>query len=208
MRFMSDYFTFDSKIFKSYFPLIFKPGFLTIEYLQGKREKYIPPLRMYIFVSIALFIFWRLGVVEKSTMDISSDIRNVNWDRFFNNHMGKIFFFLLPVFAFLTRLLHRKTSNNFLIDFIFSIHYHSFVFLLLLFYAFVSPFVRKLELFQINQSILIAMGIYAFYYLWKALYEVYGDGKFKTFIKQLGLLVLYFLVFFLTTLGVVFFMML
>lgn len=206
MHFMSDYFTFDSKIFKSYFPLIFKPGFLTIEYLQGKRTKYIPPLRMYIFVSIVLFIIWQLGVVEKSTFSISSGIENIEWDKFFNNYMAKIFFFLLPFFAIILRLFYKKTSGKFLIDFVFSIHYHSFIFLTLLFYAIISPFIRKIELFWLNKSLLILMLVYAFYYLWKALYEVYGDGKFKTFFKQLGILSLYFLVFSLSTLAVLFIM--
>lgn len=53
--FLGDYYTFDSKFFRSLFPLIFKPGFLTNEYNSGKRTKYIPPLRMYIFISILFF---------------------------------------------------------------------------------------------------------------------------------------------------------
>ena len=53
--FLGDYFTFDSKLFRSIYPLLFKPGFLTNEYIEGKRIKYIPPLRMYIFISIIYF---------------------------------------------------------------------------------------------------------------------------------------------------------
>lgn len=53
--FLGDYFTFDSKLFRSIFPLIFKPGFLTNEYNAGKRTRYIPPLRMYIFISFIYF---------------------------------------------------------------------------------------------------------------------------------------------------------
>ena len=53
--FFTDYFAFDSKFFRSIFPLFFKPGFLTKEYLSGKRMKYIPPLRMYIFISFIYF---------------------------------------------------------------------------------------------------------------------------------------------------------
>jgi hypothetical protein len=55
--FAKDYFTFDSKLFRSLFPLLFKPGFLTKEYAKGRRMHYIPPLRMYLFVSFIFFLF-------------------------------------------------------------------------------------------------------------------------------------------------------
>lgn len=60
-EFLGDYFTFDSKLFRSIYPLLFKPGFLTNEYISGKRVKYIPPLRMYIFISIIYFFIISLS---------------------------------------------------------------------------------------------------------------------------------------------------
>jgi hypothetical protein len=60
--FLGDYFTFDSKLFRSLFPLLFKPGFLTKEFLKGRRVRYIPPLRMYIFVSIIYFFVMSINV--------------------------------------------------------------------------------------------------------------------------------------------------
>ena len=56
MDFLGDYFTFDSKLFRSVTPLFFKPGFLTRAFMQGKRVRYIPPLRLYIFSSIIFFL--------------------------------------------------------------------------------------------------------------------------------------------------------
>lgn len=52
-----DYFSIDSKIFKSLVPLLFKPGFLTIEYVKGKRNSYIPPFRMFLIISVLYFLF-------------------------------------------------------------------------------------------------------------------------------------------------------
>lgn len=49
--FVQDYFTFDNKFFRSIVPLIIKPGFLTKEYLEGRRKKYFLPIRFYLFVS-------------------------------------------------------------------------------------------------------------------------------------------------------------
>jgi len=53
--FIGDYFTFDSKFFKSIIPLLIKPGHLTREYLDGRRVSYIFPLRLYIFTTFVFF---------------------------------------------------------------------------------------------------------------------------------------------------------
>jgi hypothetical protein len=54
-HFISDYLHFDSKFFRSLIPLFTKPGFLTKEYWDGRRTRYIPPLRLFFFVTI-LFV--------------------------------------------------------------------------------------------------------------------------------------------------------
>jgi len=55
-QFFGDYFTFDSKFFRSIIPLLIKPGYLTNQYFEGKRAHFIPALRMYIFISFLYFI--------------------------------------------------------------------------------------------------------------------------------------------------------
>jgi hypothetical protein len=37
-------------------PLLFKPGFLTNEYMAGRRVKYLHPVKMYIFISVVYFL--------------------------------------------------------------------------------------------------------------------------------------------------------
>ena len=56
LDFLGDYFTFDSKLFRSVLPIFLKPGFLTAAFMAGKRVRYIPPLRLYIFSSIIFFL--------------------------------------------------------------------------------------------------------------------------------------------------------
>ncbi len=53
--FFGDYFTFDSKFFRSIIPLLIKPGFLTREYVSGRRVSYIFPLRLYLFTTFIFF---------------------------------------------------------------------------------------------------------------------------------------------------------
>jgi hypothetical protein len=55
-HFISDYLHFDSKFFRSLVPLFIKPGFLTKEYWEGRRTRYIPPLRIFFFVTIIFML--------------------------------------------------------------------------------------------------------------------------------------------------------
>jgi hypothetical protein len=50
------YFHFDSKFFHTLIPLLSQPGQVTLDYLAGKRARYIHPVSLYIFVSIVYFI--------------------------------------------------------------------------------------------------------------------------------------------------------
>ena len=50
------YFHFDSKFFHTLVPLLTKPGQITLDYLAGKRARYIHPVSLYIFVSIVYFL--------------------------------------------------------------------------------------------------------------------------------------------------------
>ncbi len=52
----------DSQLVKSVPALLFKPGFLTREYLAGKRKKYLHPVRMFITLVVVYFIFASGGV--------------------------------------------------------------------------------------------------------------------------------------------------
>lgn len=53
---IAHYFHFDNKFFKTLKPLITQPGQVTLDYLAGKRARYINPVNMYIFVSIVYFL--------------------------------------------------------------------------------------------------------------------------------------------------------
>jgi len=52
---------FDSRLWRTLRPLAFKPGFLTLEFLRGRRMYYTPPVRMYLIVSFAFFLLASLG---------------------------------------------------------------------------------------------------------------------------------------------------
>ena len=53
---ISDYFHFDDQFFSTIKPLFFKPGFLSLEYLAGRRARYLHPVKLYIFISLVYFV--------------------------------------------------------------------------------------------------------------------------------------------------------
>lgn len=56
LHLLDDFFSFDSRANRTLWPLMVKPGFLTAEYFEGRRVHYVPPLRLYLFISIVFFI--------------------------------------------------------------------------------------------------------------------------------------------------------
>lgn len=62
--FIGDYLNFDSRLLRSLGPLIARPGALTTEYLAGRRARYIPPLRLYLFISVAFFFLLSVGALR------------------------------------------------------------------------------------------------------------------------------------------------
>lgn len=70
----NDLFTFDSRFFRSFIPLLFVPGKLTVEYIVGKRVRYIPPVRLYLFVSILFFFLISVKITAHRRSDGAEEV--------------------------------------------------------------------------------------------------------------------------------------
>jgi hypothetical protein len=46
----------DSRVWRTLWPLAFRPGLLTQEFLRGRRARYTPPFRMYLVLSLVFFV--------------------------------------------------------------------------------------------------------------------------------------------------------
>lgn len=55
-NFIGSFYSFESKFFRTVKFLLFKPGFLPVEYTAGKRENYYHPARAYVFISFVFFL--------------------------------------------------------------------------------------------------------------------------------------------------------
>lgn len=70
-HFFYDITHFDGSFFVTLKDLLFKPGFLSREYMLGRRKKYLHPVRMYVFTSAVFFLVF-FSLYQVSEKDISS----------------------------------------------------------------------------------------------------------------------------------------
>jgi len=74
-HFFKDITHFDGKFFSTLQYLISKPGFLSREYMVGRRASYVNPIRMYIFTSAFFFLiffsFFTIGNKSIATIDVN-----------------------------------------------------------------------------------------------------------------------------------------
>jgi len=77
-HFISDIFHFDGKFFDTFRRLLLKPGFVPKEYILGRRQRYLDPIRMYLFTSAVFFlIFFATNKLGRVNMGDSSTMNNM-----------------------------------------------------------------------------------------------------------------------------------
>ncbi len=201
--FLGDYFAFDGKIFRSLRPLVFKPGFLTNEYIIGRRERYIPPVRLYIFISICFFLIFDFSSDALAEAETAVDQLEMVLNRLDTpSYWSKLFFLLMPIFALIMYLLYRKQHRYYAELFIFSLHFHAFVFLAFLFYFIISGFILPSS--QWNAILLAAFLAITGIYLWAAMKRFQQQGWLVTTAKFLLVMMLYTITAAITTVLVAF----
>ncbi len=67
-EFAQDILSIDSKVLKSLGTLLFKPGVLSARFLEGKRASALPPVRLYLVISLIFFFVFQIP-----TPDVSND---------------------------------------------------------------------------------------------------------------------------------------
>ncbi|WP_239021992.1 DUF3667 domain-containing protein [Pontimicrobium aquaticum] len=61
---IANYFSFDARFFRSFIPLVFKPGILAKRFVSGKRLMYLHPAQMYLFISVVFFFMFSFKIRE------------------------------------------------------------------------------------------------------------------------------------------------
>jgi hypothetical protein len=68
----------DSRVWSTLIALLTKPGFLTREFLAGRRARYLPPLRLYLVLSVLFFFIASAGHHEARVISLGQDDRGHN----------------------------------------------------------------------------------------------------------------------------------
>jgi len=63
---ISNYFSFDARFFRSFIPLMLKPGFVARKFVEGKRLQYLHPAQYYLFVSVIFFFIFSIQTREQA----------------------------------------------------------------------------------------------------------------------------------------------
>jgi hypothetical protein len=136
----------DGKIFQTLRLLITRPGALTLELLAGRRARYISPVRLYLTCSLLFFAVSAVAPASLATVgikdtDVSSPAERQQAERAMEairelqerirHNAPRSMFVLMPVFGLLTWALYRRAEPYYVPHLYYSIHFHSFVFLMM-----------------------------------------------------------------------------
>jgi len=197
---------FDSKIFRTVQALLFRPGFLTVEYLAGRRKRYVLPLRLFLVIfALNLFLYTRPGAAlydigfitstpqskpfadaleraaAKRHMERGALLEKIN-ERWQHNaslfQLGEVFFFAV----WLAVLNWRR---YFVEHLIFALHVSSFTLLfgsVTWLYYLRYGFRQNIFLFLFSFTVLLL-------YLWLAVPRMYGTTGGKALLKSFALLI-------------------
>lgn len=209
----------DGKILRTLKLLVTKPGQLTLEFLEGRRARYISPLRVYLTFSLIFFTLAAIlprgldgGMKVKGTTGLKGDteferrlgsgLNKAEKDTsLISNavmkHLPKVMFGLMPVFALITWLFYRKQQRFYIPHLYYSVHFHAFVFFVMAVYLLVS----RVGVPKPAAAVLI-LTMFPYHFL--ALRRVYGGTRARTLVKGFAVGAIYWLIAISTVLALTF----
>lgn len=221
---------YDAKFWVTLKYLMFKPGLLTEKFNIGQRASYVPPFRLYVFISLVSFFMlaispntMNVGINNPEALEVQLDpeerealakldsIRaeapaamefeqgikalgekaqeasgNTEQlrDKMIKN-TSFLMFLLMPLFGYLLYLFYRKLRRNYVEHLMFSIHVHSFFFILFTVYLALKFFLP--EGVDVFWMVTLIMAVYTYL----AMLRVYKQSYLKTLLKFIPVSLIY-----------------
>ena len=202
-HFFEELFTWDSRFFSSMKYLFLRPGYLTHEYISGRIQKYVSPLKMFLFTSLVLFFImiksdpdqYKALVDEADKDDFmrefilseqnsSSNSKELFVDEFndqFNDNVTIYIFVIMFLFSVLLKIVYITKNYYYSEHVVFTLHFFTFV----LWNFLLGVIAQSLGDISVLMFIYLVPGVYLFlaikrvYHrtLWKAVIA----GMFLTF---------------------------
>ncbi len=191
-------FNIDNRVFKTIKDLFSSPGKVTLKYIRGQRADYLPPLRIYLSISVIYFLI--LSMVETNKVFFIEFGTDSEFTHEIATKIQYLMFFLVPVMALVVQLFYRKQKKYYVEFLIFSVHIHSVWFVLLSFDLLSIYLGGHIEhsYSSIPYLLVVALSIVSnflpFAYLTMSLKTVFGESWPRSIAKSLGVIFLYFLI--------------
>jgi hypothetical protein len=213
-EFLDEQFSISGKVPRTLRALLLRPGYLTAEWLQGRRTAHVAPLRLYILAAAVFFALLALtpsgtemaegaasgfsrGMAGDTTAspDLMTWLERIQNDPAYAGALGgrvlenfpRAMFLVLPLLALVIKALHRTTPGYFIGHLVFTLHLQAFVFVLAL------PLVPLMNVTGSAKSVASVIGGMTFLamciYLYLALRTVYHASRSKTAIRMLAIIV-------------------
>ena len=96
--FMEDLLDLDSRFMRTLKPLLFRPGRLTRDYMNGRRFRYAPPMRVYIFSSIVFFLLAAL---------LSNNAQRTHSEQYGPTHSSQLSYVLMSATLYAFEMLQQ-----------------------------------------------------------------------------------------------------
>jgi hypothetical protein len=132
--FVEDYIGFDNKFIRSIVPLLIRPGVMTANFLEGKRKKYISPIRLFLFLSFIFFgLNYFLDLDTQGNITIDGREADQELSKSFMSSMVDNFqyvaFAFVPIQALILMLFFRTEKHRYYVNFfVYTLHLFSFLF--------------------------------------------------------------------------------
>lgn len=181
IHFLEELFVWDSRIFRSVKYLFTKPGFLTYEYISGKINSYISPLKMFLFTSLVLFFimiqsdpdhyksmiseseeddyFVSFVIEQQKNSSSTPEVFKDNFNDQFNDNITLYLLLTMLIFSLLLKLLYFTRKYYYSEHLVFTLHFFTFVLWCLLAGGYLERFVDELLFFFLY----FVPGIYLFF---------------------------------------------
>jgi hypothetical protein len=172
----------DGRIFRSFQTLLLSPGALTLEYLEGRRARWIAPIRLYLVFSLVYFAVASVSTPQVNVVaDLEGDagVQRLGFEnaaelRDAVSHelatwTPRAMFVLVPLFALLVRIAYRRAGRHYPQHLYFALHVHAAWFALASLGAALRPVPG-------GDAIGTFLALYALVYFVLALKKVYGTA--------------------------------
>ena len=191
-EFAQEFFDVDGKQLRSLRRLLFSPGFLTREYVEGRRIGWLTPLKLYLLTSVAAFAmfaiagsdaglkvaiqtnaqdetgFRALGYANGAELAAAINAARETW-------LPRVMFVLVPIFGWLVSLARRGAHRHYPAHLVFALHVHAAWFAV----RAVSTAVGQLLPKAAEPGVDFLVFVYTFVYLVLALVGAYGGSRLR-----------------------------